>query len=59
MLNGLVSVESLMTAVKCWMKSKMPDYANGKFEPYREKTDKPMQRYRGMGKVSTGGKFGG
>jgi len=36
MLNGLVPVDSLMTAVKCWMAAGMPDYANGLTDPYRE-----------------------
>lgn len=59
MLQGLLPIDILTIAVQAWMKNKMPDYANGKFEPYKEKTNLPMQRYRGMGKVSTGGKFGG
>jgi hypothetical protein len=35
MLNGLVPVETLMTAVKCWMAAGMPDYANGHTDPYK------------------------
>ena len=35
MLNGLVPVETLMTAVKCWMAAGMPDYANGLTDPYK------------------------
>ena len=35
MLNGLIPLESLVYAVKCWIKAGMPDYANGKFEPYK------------------------
>lgn len=35
MLNGLVPVETLMTAVKCWIKAGMPDYANGHTDPYK------------------------
>ena len=35
MLNVNVPIESLITHVKVWMANKMPDYANGKFEPYK------------------------
>ncbi len=40
MLNGLVPVDSLMTAVKCWMNAKMPDYANGHTDPYKALKEK-------------------
>jgi hypothetical protein len=45
MLSGLVTVESLMTAVKCWMKSRMPDYANGHTDPYKPPEQKVMSMY--------------
>jgi hypothetical protein len=35
MLNGELSVETLIAHVKVWRDNKMPDYANGKFEPYK------------------------
>lgn len=35
MLNGLIPVELLITAVKSWMAAGMPDYANGKYDVYR------------------------
>lgn len=50
MLNGLVPVDTLMTAVKCWIKAGMPDYANGKTDPYKPAEQKSMSRYRGHGK---------
>ncbi len=50
MLNGLVPVETLIIAVKCWMNVGMPDYANGHTEPLRHEPELPMQRYRGYGK---------
>ena len=34
MLNGLIETETLFLAVKAWMNSGMPDYANGKIEPF-------------------------
>ena len=36
MLNGLITPEQLLVAVKVWISNDMPDYANGKSEPYRE-----------------------
>jgi hypothetical protein len=36
MLKGLVSIESLVTHVKVWIVSGMPDYSNGKFDAYKE-----------------------
>lgn len=50
MLNGLISEEALLTAVRVWIKASMPDYANGKTAPYKPDLDLPMQRYRGIGK---------
>lgn len=51
MLKGLVEDEMLEIAVKCWMDSSMPDYANGHTSPYSPKNELPLQRYRGMGKA--------
>lgn len=45
MLNGLVPVETLMTAVKCWMKAGMPDYANGNTDPYKAPEPKRAPLY--------------
>ena len=45
MLNGLVPVDSLMTAVKCWMAAGMPDYANGLTDPYKEPEPKRWSTY--------------
>jgi len=50
MLNGLVSDETLETAVQAWMSAGMPDYANGNTEPYKPPPENPMSRYRGNGK---------
>lgn len=50
MLSGLISVEDLIVQVKAWIEAGMPDYANGKFEPYRHKREEPLSRYRGIGK---------
>lgn len=50
MLNGLVPIDSLITHVKCWIAAGMPDYANGKTDPYRPEPETPMNRYRGYGK---------
>lgn len=50
MENGLIPLETLVCAVKLWQQAGMPNYANGKCEPYREKPDLPMSRYRGKGK---------
>ncbi len=50
MLNGLISDESLVTGVKVWIEAGMPDYANGKFEPYKPINKARMHVYRGMGK---------
>lgn len=36
MLNGLVPVDVLLLHVKVWIQNGMPDYAHGKFEPYRK-----------------------
>jgi len=46
MLAGLVPMETLVTAVKVWMDSKMPDYANGSTIEYKAPEKLPMQRYR-------------
>jgi hypothetical protein len=50
MLNGLVSDETLETAVQAWMSAGMPDYANGHTDPYKPPPENPMSRYRGNGK---------
>ncbi|CAB4152125.1 hypothetical protein UFOVP685_32 [uncultured Caudovirales phage] len=50
MLNGLIPDETLFVAVQCWMEAGMPDYAHGNTERYKPPPDKPMQRYRGIGK---------
>jgi len=50
MLNGLVSDETLETAVQAWMSAGMPDYANGHTEPYKPPPENPMSMYRGNGK---------
>jgi hypothetical protein len=49
MLNGLLPIDALVTAVKVWIADEMPDYANGHTSPYRPIGGLPMQRYRGMG----------
>lgn len=49
MLAGLISDQQLETAVKCWMHSGMPDYANGDTRPYKADKGLPMARYRGNG----------
>jgi len=50
MLSGLLPVDCLVIGVRTWLAAGMPDYANGKFDPYKAFDDKPMSRYRGMGK---------
>lgn len=50
MLQGLIEYDYLVTGVRVWMLNGMPDYANGLHERYSPSNDKPMQRYRGMGK---------
>jgi hypothetical protein len=50
MLNGLISDETLLTGVRVWIKAGMPDYANGKFEPYKPVSGVRMHVYRGIGK---------
>ena len=35
MVSGIVSIDDLEVAVLVWQQSGMPDYANGKFEPYK------------------------
>jgi hypothetical protein len=37
MVEGHLDDVSLETAVEVWIKNKIPDYANGKTEPYRPK----------------------
>lgn len=36
MLDDLIPINSLECAIQAWMENKMPDYANGKTEPFRE-----------------------
>lgn len=50
MLGGLISDETLLTAVKCWMEAGMPNYAQGSDERYKPNCELPMSRYRGNGK---------
>lgn len=50
MVQGLIPIDSLVTAVKVWMSHGMQDYANGSYERYKTQIDLPMQRYRGFGK---------
>ena len=52
MLQGLISDDSLLTAVKIWQENGMPNYENGTCELYKPKSELPMQRYRGIGKSS-------
>lgn len=47
MQEGKIPVETLIVAVKVWMRAGMPDYAKGSDSPYKEKYGLPMQRYRG------------
>lgn len=47
MINSLISQDELETAVKVWMNNNMPDYANGKLEPYMALYDDKVRRYRG------------
>ena len=35
MLDGVITAVILEAHVKVWMQNGMPDYANGKFEPYK------------------------
>ena len=35
MLTGLIPIDSLVTGVKMWIESGMPDYANGHTRPYK------------------------
>lgn len=35
MVNGFISQDDLEVAILAWKDSGMPDYANGKFEPYK------------------------
>lgn len=44
MLNGLITVDALVTGVTVWMSNGMPDYANGKCEHYRPLTGKPYAK---------------
>lgn len=57
MLSGEITIEHLLTHVPLWITSGMPDYANGKFEPYKEKLTLPMQTYRGGGESLTAKRF--
>jgi len=50
MVNGLIPDDSLETAVRVWMENRMPNYADGTAKPYKPAHEKPMQRYRGVGK---------
>jgi hypothetical protein len=45
MLNGLVPIDSIITAVKVWISNGMPDYANGKTDPYKAPEVKPLPKY--------------
>ncbi len=35
MLSGVLVLDALELAVKAWRDAGMPEYANGKFEPYK------------------------
>lgn len=50
MVSGLVSDDTLETAVKAWVTAGKPNYAEGSTKPYIPQADLPMQRYRGVGK---------
>lgn len=45
LMNGDISVETLIVHVKVWMSNRMPDYANGKTEPYKEPQEKTKPKY--------------
>jgi hypothetical protein len=45
LMSGEISIETLMTHVKVWMSNGMPDYANGKTDPYKEPELKPKPKY--------------
>ena len=45
MLSGLVPLDALITAVKCWMGAGMPDYANGHTDPYKPPEQKRVPTY--------------
>ena len=45
LMNGDIPIESLIAHVKVWRDNKMPDYANGKTEPYTEPKIKPRPKY--------------
>jgi len=45
MQQGLISTDSLITAVKVWMNAKMPDYANGHTEAYKAPESKVVRMY--------------
>lgn len=44
MLNGEIPIEYLELAVKAWLDSGMPDYANGRDTPYKEDIKKGLNR---------------
>lgn len=50
MVQGLIPLDSLVTGVRVWIENGMPDYANGLYERYKPSNDKPMKRYRGLGR---------
>lgn len=43
MMDGNVPIESLITHVTVWMENGMPDYANGKTDPYKPPPEKPYK----------------
>lgn len=47
MLNGKISMESLITHVKVWKENGMCNYADGSGTPYKTKDELPMSRYSG------------
>ena len=53
MVNGVLTLDALELAVTLWKEQGMPDYANGSKSAYKPKSDVPMQRYRGIGKIDS------
>lgn len=47
MLQGLISIETLITHVKVWKDTGMRNYADGSGLRYTPSNEKPMSRYRG------------
>jgi len=45
MLQGLISIESLIAFTEVWRDNGMPDYAHGKFETYEEEKSRESKRF--------------